>query len=53
MKLPIYFDYQELRARLWMLGTEPPPRPLVRYILNDMRTEFESGGYRFMVPKAQ
>jgi hypothetical protein len=43
--------YDPQTSTMWTSGRQPPDRPLVRYIRDELRTEFETGGYRFLVPK--
>ena len=40
-------------STMWTPGNQPPARPLVLYIKEDFRTEFETGGYRFMVRRQE
>jgi hypothetical protein len=37
-------------AMFWTDGRQLSTGPLVRYIVHDLHTQFETGGYRFMVP---
>ena len=43
--------YNPAIIRFWTHGREPADRPLVRYLREGFRTEFETGEYRFLVPK--
>ena len=38
-------------AKIYTGGRPPPDTPLVRYLREDFRIEFETGIYRFMVRK--
>jgi hypothetical protein len=39
------------RAELWLHGSPPPDRPLVRYLLNDFRSVAQVGEFEFALPK--
>jgi hypothetical protein len=45
--------YNPAIVRMWTQDHPTPDRPLVRYILASFRTQFESDGYRFMLPNTQ